>query len=365
VRSVVPNRLSLYLGRNVLQSTLLVGLILLGFRLLIDFAGQLQDVGKESYSLSHATLYMIFSIPRMCYEMFPYVALIGALLALGRLAGSSELTAMRAAGLSKLQIGLGASLPLLFLTFLMIVNAETLGPAAEQQAQSLANAKSKQLMLSRYTYLWVREGDVFLNARGGAPRIEDGKTVIELDDVRLFEFDKQGKMVSLAHARTAIHRDSEWTLNDVERTIFLPASVSVEKLASQRWKTELDEKSIEATLTRPRYLSSREMSNNIDYLRRNQLDAVKLEETYWGRWFYPVKVIVLCLATLPFAFGSLRSGGFGKRLFLGMMIGIGYVLTERMLVQLAGVYHIDVRLAYLASPMLLLAICWGWLAKRI
>lgn len=365
MRLALPNRLSLYLGRNVLASTLLVGLVLLGFMLLVDFASQLQDVGKESYSLSHAALYIVFSIPRRCYELFPYVSLIGALMALGRLASGSELTAMRAAGLSKLQIGLGALWPLLVLTLLMIVNAETLGPAAEQQAQNLANAKSKQLMMSRYTYLWVREGDVFLNARGGAPRIEAGKPVIELNDVRLFEFDKQGKLVSLAHARTAVHRDAAWTLNDVERTHFLPTSVRVDKLASQRWDTGLDEKSIEATLTRPRYLSSREMSNNIDYLRRNQLDAVKLEETYWGRWFYPVKVIVLCLATLPFAFGSLRTGGFGKRLFLGMMIGIGYVLTERMLVQLAGVYDVDVRLAYLFSPLLLLAVCWGWLARRI
>jgi hypothetical protein len=29
------------------------------------------------------------------------------------------------------------------------------------------------------------------------------------------------------------------------------------------------------------------------------------------------------------------------------------------------VYHLDVRLAYLVSPLLLLAVCWGWLSKRI
>jgi lipopolysaccharide export system permease protein len=365
MRAYLPNRVSRYLGRNVLASTLLVGAVLLGFMLLVDFAAELQDVGKESYSLSHAAMVIIFSIPRRCYDLFPYISLIGALMALGRLASGSELTAMRAAGLSKLQIGAGAVWPLLLITALMILTAEVIAPAAEQMAQTLANAKSKQLMMSRYSYLWVREGNVFLNARGGSPRVENGKPVVELDDVRLFEFDTRGKLVSLAHASKALHQDGQWTLNDVERTRFLPSSVAVEKIARQRWNTELDEKSIESTLSRPRYLSSRELSNNIDYLRRNKLDAVKLEETYWGRWFYPIKVVVLCLATLPFAFGSLRSGGFGKRLFLGMLIGIGYMLTERMFVQLAGVYHLDVRLAYLVSPLLLLAVCWGWLSKRI
>ena len=48
-----------------------------------------------------------------------------------------------------------------------------------------------------------------------------------------------------------------------------------------------------------------------------------------------------------------------------MLLGIGYMLTERMFVQLAGVYHLDVRLTYLVAPILLLAVCWGWLSKRI
>ncbi|KFN43199.1 LPS export ABC transporter permease LptG [Arenimonas oryziterrae] len=361
----MPRRLTFYLARNVLGTTLLVGLVLLGFMVLVDFAGELQDVGKESYTLSHAAMVMVFTIPRRCYDLFPYVSLIGALMALGRLAGSSELTAMRAAGLSKFQIGVGALVPLLALTVLMAINAETLGPLGEQQAQILTNSKSKQLIMARYSGLWVREGDVFLNARNGAQRTINGVPHIELNDVRLYQFDPEGRLLSLAHAEHAEHSQAGWTLKDVERTFFESTRVRVEKIASEHWQTELDDQTIEATITRPRYLSSSELRTNIDYLKRNQLDAAKFENDYWARWFYPLKVIVLCLATLPFAFGSLRSGGFGKRLFLGMMIGIGYVLAERMLVNLSDVYRYDVRLAYAISPLLLLAICWGWLARRI
>jgi len=74
---------------------------------------------------------------------------------------------------------------------------------------------------------------------------------------------------------------------------------------------------------------------------------------------------VLCLATLPFAFGSLRSGGFGKRLFLGILIGIGALLVQRMFVNLADVYRFDVRLGYLFPPLLIFGLCWGVLARRI
>jgi lipopolysaccharide export system permease protein len=361
-----PRKLTSYLALRVLTATLAAWVVLLGFVSIIDFVGELRDVGKESYTLSHAVLYMLLTTPRRVYELFPTIAVIGSLLGLGGLAARSELTVMRAVGLSKLQMGLAALVPLLLLTALMVVNIETLGPAGEQRAQELANSKSRQLIMARYSGLWAREGDLFLNARGNsAPHTENGETWDELEDVRLYQFDKKGRLLSLAHARTAVHRKDGWTLNDVERTWFDARSVRVDKIPTERWDTELDDSTLAAQLARPRYLSSIELRNNIEYLRRNQLDSLKFESAYWARWFYPFNVIVLCLATLPFAFGSLRSGGFGKRLFIGILIGIGALLVQRMFVGLADVYRFDVRWAYLFPPLVILAVCWGWLAKRI
>lgn len=360
-----PRHMAIYLSGNVLVTTLLVCVVLLGFGSIIDFSKELQDVGKESYTLSHAVLYMLLTTPRRLYDTFPYIASIGFLLALGGLAARSELTMMRAVGLSKLQIGLGALLPLLVLTALMVVNIETIGPSGEQRAQELTNSKSRQLIVARYSGLWAREGDVFFNARTGVPRSKNGKSWIELNDVRLYQFDAEGRILSLAHAQVAEHSQEGWTLHQVERTRFQERSVSVEKHEHEHWQSQLDDRSLEAALARPNYLTLGELDSNIDYLKRNQLDAVKFEVAYWSRWFYPVKVIALCLSILPFAFGSLRSGGLGKQLFLGILIGVGYVLAERMMVNLSDVYRFDVRWAFAISPVLLLAICWGWLARKI
>ena len=361
-----PRRLTRYLARSVLLSTLAAWAVLLGFVTMIDFVSELRDVGKESYTLSHAVLYMLLTTPRRMYEMFPTIAVIGSLLGLGGLAARSELTVMRAVGLSKLQMGVAALVPLLALTALMAVNIETIGPAGEQRAQELANAKSRQLIMARYSGLWAREGNLFLNARGNsAPHTENGRSWVELEDVRLYQFDDKGRLQSLANARKAIHTAEGWTLQDVERTYFDARSVRVVKVARERWDTELDDSTLAAQLARPRYLSSTELRSNIEYMRRNQLDAMRFESAYWSRWFYPFNVIVLCLATLPFAFGSLRSGGFGKRLFIGILIGIGALLVQRMFVGLADVYRFDVRWAFLLPPLLILAVCWGWLAKRI
>jgi len=361
-----PRRMVVYLATSVLLATLAAWTVLLSFVSVLDFVTELRDVGKESYTLSHAVLYIMLTTPRRMYEMFPTVAVIGSLLGLGGLAARSELTVMRAVGLSKWQMGLAALVPLMALTLLMVVNIETIGPAGEQRAQILANSKSRQLIMARYSGLWAREGNLFLNARGNsAPHVENGESWVELEDVRLYQFDAKGRLLSLAHARQAEHRNAGWTLRGVERVWFDARSVRVEKKDSERWQTELDDSTIAAQLARPRYLSSAELRSNIDYLRRNQLDALKFESAYWSRWFYPFNVIVLCLATLPFAFGSLRTGGFGKRLFLGILVGIAALLVQRMFVGLADVYRFDVRWAYLFPPLIIWALCWGWLAKKL
>lgn len=361
-----PGRMDVYLAGAVLLATLATWAVLLGFDMLSALLGELDEIGEGGYTLSHALLYTLYTAPRRAYELFPTTALIGTVLGLGGLAARSELTAMRAVGLSRLRIGLGAMGSSVLLALVMVVNAETAAPLGEQQAQMLAqSAKSGDVAMARVSGLWAREGNLFLNARDGQRREREGEAWTELQGVRLYEFDDQGRLVSLAEAQSAEHRRGQWKLFDVRRTRFEPRSVQVETLESEAWATSLGDEVVSSAVSRPRYLSSAELRRNIGYLERNGLDARKFENAYWARWFYPLNVLVLCLAALPFAFGSLRSGGFGKRLFIAIVIGIGFLLVQRFAVSLSEVYRFDARLAYLLPPVLLLAGCWGLAARRV
>lgn len=360
-----PRIIDVYLARSVLLATLGAWSVLLAFDLVSALFNELDEIGEGGYTLSHAVLYTAYTVPRRLYELFPTVALIGCVLGLGGLASRSELTAMRAVGLSRLHIGRGALLSLMAVTGLMMLNAETLVPIGEQSAHSVAiSAKTGDVVVARVSGLWMREGKVFLNARDGARRRSQGEEWTELQGVRLFEFDDQGRLLSLAQARVAEHRASGWVLRDVVRSRFGERSASSETLAEERWESAIDDKALSAAAARPRYLSASELRRNIAYMQRNNLDAKAFENAYWARWFYPLNVAVLCLAALPFAFGSLRSGGFGKRLFTAIVIGVGYLLAQRLVVSLSDVYRFDARVAYLLPPLALLALCWGLVARR-
>ncbi len=358
----------LYVARVVLVTVLAAWVVLVGLDALMAGVNEISAVGQGDYTYMSAIAYILQTLPRRAYTMFPTAAVIGSLMGLGQLAATSELVAMRALGLSRTRISASVALPLLLLTVLMMVNGETLGPMAQRNADTMKSAaRSSNMVVGHYSGLWAREGDTFLYAQGGQERPGGGPGAIELQDVRLFEFADDGRLESVAHAGTAVHGTDGWLLRDVKRTWFEPRAVTRTEALEEHWASQLDASTLAASasnLWRPRYMSGSELRAGIDYRHRNQLDATEFEEHYWGRWFYPLNVLALCLAAIPFAFGSLRSGNASRRLFIGIVFALGFWLAQTQIVKLAAVYHIDYRLAYLVPPVAMLLISWALFRRR-
>jgi len=359
-----PRIHDLYVGKVVLGTVLLVWAVLLGLDVTNGLSGEIREIGRGNYSFAHAIAFVAYTIPRRAYTLFPTAAVIGSLMGLGQLAASSELTALRALGLSRRRLSLSVAVALALLTTGMVVGMETVGAWGQTQADNLkANAKYGDVARGRYASLWAREGDVFLNAQSGEQVVVDGKQELALQDVKLYQLDGEGRLASIARAATATHSTDSWILRDVLRTTFGERSVQQDKIAQETWPSKLDPAALAATLGRPRYMSANDLGRSIDYRKRNGLDAREYEEVYWGRWFYPLNVLALCLAAIPFAFGSLRSGGMGKRLFLGIMFALAFWLLQLLFGRMGTALRLDYRLAYTATPVLMLVISW-WLFKR-
>jgi len=357
-----------YVARAVVVTVLLTWAVLLGLDVVFGLIDEMGDVGKGQYGFVQALTYVLYTVPRRAYFLFPTVAVIGALMALGQLAASSELTALRAIGLSRRRLSVSVAIPLLVLVGLMMLSGETLGPWAQRSGDGMrASAKSNDMTVAQYSGLWAREGDTFLNAQHGQEH-DDGKQAwLELDDVRLFEFAKDGRLESIARVDSAQHHGNGWTLRGVKRTYFEANAVTQTDVMEEHWDSRLDASALAASarnIWRPRFMSARALSTGIEYRRRNGLDASEFEEHYWGHWFYPLNVLALCLAAIPFAFGTLRSGGAGKRLFIGIVFALAFYLLQLLSVQMAGVYKFDYRLAYLMPPLVMLGVSWGLFRKR-
>lgn len=350
-------------ARSVLGAVALAWLVLVALDAFRIFVAEMGDVGEGGYTYAKAASYVLLTIPRRFYEMFGFAALIGGLLGLGGLAGTGELTALRAAGLSKLRICASVALALALLTVGVCILGETVSPWGERRAQALQlAAQSKDIALARGGALWARDGETVIGARRG--RARDGGGQVDLDGVRVFKFDAEGRLVSLEVASAAVHADGAWSMHELRRTTFGTDSARSEVEPTARWASGLDPGLLATSIVDPKYMNLHDLSQNITALESNRQDASTYRRVFWERLFYPVTLLVLAFCAMPFAFGTLRSGGFSKRLFLGLVLAIGSLLLQRSVVSVGVVYGVHPALANLAPPLILVAAAWAWFRRH-
>ena len=356
--------LARYLARAILLTSALVLFVLLVLAGIFGFVGELDDVGQGSYGLLDAATYVALTLPGMAYELFAPAVLLGSLLGLGGLAANSELAVMRAAGMSNARI-VGAVLLAGLVPMLGVaLVGETLMPRAARAADELRLvALEERASMGGEGGLWVRSGPRYVNIRTVLPDYR-------LVDLVVHEFDG-ARLARAVRAASASLDGEAWVLDDVAVTVLEPASASVVRHARLPWTAlapdapELVDPSVLSSLsTAPDELSMRALAGQVSYLRANGLESRTVELAFWSKLANPLSTLVMLMLSLPFAFGSRRGGGAGQKIFLGILLGIGYVLVNRLLVQLALTNGLS-PLASAMLPVLLFALVAAVGVRRI
>jgi lipopolysaccharide export system permease protein len=360
--SLRVKRVDWLIGVTVLGSMLLVWLVLVGLDAMLQFVRQLGFIGRNGYTLSNAIFYVIVTLPRRMYEMFSFAALIGGLLGLGGLASTGELTALRAAGMSRLRIAVSAVGIVAVLVVGVVIMGETIGPWGDQQAQALElRLRSGGNMGLTSSGLWARDGDRIINAK----RTAGDRTHVQLVDVRVFTLTPDGQQLSrFDQASTAEQVGKQWVLDNVRTSTIDDAGVHSQTSPKEQWDSRLDPEVLQQSLVLPQYLAMRDLQHIIDYKKKNGENTKPYEIPLWGRVMYPINVLVLALCAMPFAFGALRSGGLGKRIFMGMILAIAWYFVQKAVVSFGTVYGIPPLLANVLPAMLLVVLGWYYFRKH-
>lgn len=337
----------------------LVLAVLVGFDVLMALLGEFEDIGDGDYTLLSALVYVAYTVPRRVHELFGSAALIGTLVGLGLLASHGEITALRAAGLAKRRIALSSVATVAALALAVFVLGETLAPEGERWAQSLGvQAKHRDYALSRETGMWARDQDTVVNAK--SVLVNDGR--LEMRDVRLYFFEPSGRLKAISQSELAVHDGTAWRLENVRRFDFNETHIESSRHHDESWTSSLDPEVVSQGAIRERYQSMAGLWESYRYLRANRLNTQAVESAFWARLFTPLTTLALVFAVTPFAFGALRSGGAGKRLFMGIVIAVSAYFAQRALINLAEVYDYNLPLMN-ALPVVLLA-ATGWFYYR-
>lgn len=339
-----------YLGREILAATLLVLAAFLGLFAFFDLINELDDVGRGGYTLASAMVYVGLGLASRVYELLPIAVLIGTLYALSTLARHSEITVMRAAGMSNAALMRALGLIGAVFVALTFVVGEYVAPPAESAAQEWRLTATQSTVSQQLrSGLWVKDGAMVINVRTLMP----DRT---LRGARVYTFSENYELVSISDARDGVYgSNGEWTLRDVSRTNFRGDRTEVERLAEITWRSELTPEVLGVLMVAPEHMPAEKLWAYISHLRENNQSADRYEIALWKKLVYPLAVLVMMALALPFAFIHDRMGGASARLFTGVMLGIGFYLLNGLFSNLGMINAWPPVLAAVTPSLLFLA----------
>ena len=339
--------LSQYMMRAILASTALVLVVLLALAGLFEFIAELDDT-QGDYQTPRVILYTALRLPQLAFEMLPVATLIGSLLGLGALAAHSEIIVMRSSGLSIRKLSGMVAVTGFVMLVLTGMLGEFIGPPLDYYARNMrleARFSQDDDRLGNAT--WVRDGSVVLH-------LERVSSEFEFGTIYMFRFDDNHRLASIARAENSgIDDDDRWILENLRETRFKDDGVQVVASSVAIESFDIDAEVLGISLVKPQSLSGRGLVSYISYLKRNTLDSRRYETELWYRVARTATVLIMPILALAFVFGSLRTGGSGARLMIGVVIGLGYYLASEMLANSGQVFNFDPAvIAWLPSALL-------------
>ena len=338
--------LARYFSSQIYQAIAFAMLAFLSLFAFFDLMGELGSVGHGPYKLEHALLYVTLGLPAYAYELMPIVALIGTIFVMAQMAARSEFTVMRASSLSMadaLRLLMRIALVLVVITFVI---GEAISPRCNEFREQFKRRIQGSLFSAEFrSGLWAKDlirepasgqvvGSRFLNAN----KIESDGSI---RDISLFEFDSKMHLISRTSAKRAVFQGDEiWLLSDVDEQRFSaepvgndkqqPAAISRRNLPSKQIRSEITPDILSVMLADPKLMSAFDLAQYSHHLKKNQQRSEQYDIALWTKLLYPITPLVMMVLALPFAYMQARSGGLSLKVFVGIMIGMGFHLTNSL-----------------------------------
>jgi lipopolysaccharide export system permease protein len=332
-----------YVSREIVGAVAFALVAFLALFAFFDLISELPAVGRGSYGLQHAFLYVAMGLPGYVYDLMPIAALIGTIYALAQFAARSEFTIMRASGLSTTRAGwmlAKVGIVLVLITFLF---GEVIAPSSSEMGERLklqaqGSTVSKEFRSGLWTKDVIRENGVEGEAIGSRfLNVADVSTDGQLQGVKMYEFDREFHLTAMVTAdRAQYMKNNVWRLANVVETVFpqnatdISVVVTTKRLPSRDLVSEITPNILSVLFADPDRMSAYGLAMYTRHLAENKQTTERYEIAFWKKLFYPLAVLVMMALALPFAYLHFRAGGVSLKIFIGIMIGVSFQLLNSL-----------------------------------
>ena len=323
-----------YIAKQVLVSIFSVLGILIIVVGLLDLVDEIKKI-SDDYPISLAFLYVILNTPQNIYEILPIATLMGSLIGLSKLSSTSELNAVKSSGLSFLKITsitLKTGLLIVVITFLI---GEFIAPKGQQLANNIKNlSESTRLSMRNTDGIWIKSNSSFIHIA----KVYPNKIVQE---VSLYRFNNKQQLMESIYAEEGYYANGMWKMKNVTSTSFMKKDIEIETEAEATFQEFIDLDLFDIMIIKPNQMTLFQLKTYINYLKNNLMESKSYELAFWSKFSIPLSCLVMFLLTTPFVHSNIRSASFGKRIFVGILLGVTLFLFNQTLNKLSVIIDIN------------------------
>jgi lipopolysaccharide export system permease protein len=194
---------------------------------------------------------------------------------------------------------------------------------------------------------WNRDGNTFVHVdavqRGGVAY-----------GVTLLSFDEERRLTKTLVAERATHAGDHWMLEQVNLTSLQAGETSVNEVTLWRWDTAITPQLLTLDVVEPETLPVMQLWPYAQFLKQQGMVFADIELAFWRKVLQPLATLGLVLVAMSFIFGPLRQGTMGARIFVGVIVGVVFRISQDFFGPASLIFGYDPLVAALVP----ISLCW-------
>jgi len=343
-----------YILKEFLRFFIVICITFIALYLIVDFFGKVRMFLSNNASIPQIALFFLYSIPMIISLILPPAVLLATLMAYGSLSKFSEITAMKANGISLYRITLPVLISAAVIAVVLFYFTELITPASVQKTEYMEKVviqKQQTLGYFKQNEIWYRGNNAIYNFK-----IFD----VSNDTLRGITINYLNNDFTLRmriDAQSAGWKDNNWVFYDLLTTRFDSNNAPVLEWSKEKMidipEKPNDFKIVQKDAEKMGYF---ELRKYVSKIQKEGYDVTRYLVYLQGKIAFPFVIIIMIFIGVSFSLRSERSGGVMQSIGIGIFVGFSYFLVHAFSMTLGRSGMVPVLLAAWAANILFSAI---------
>ena len=317
-----------YVLKEFLRFFIVICISFITLYLIVDFFSKVRMFLSNNASVLQIASFSLYSIPMIISLILPPAVLLATLMTYGSLSKFSEITAMKANGISLYRITLPALIFAALMAVILFFFTELITPASIQKTEYIEKVdiqKQQPLGYFKQNEIWYRGNDAIYNFK----MFDVSNDTLRGITINYLNNDFTLRM--RIDAKSAKWKNNNWVFYDLLTTRFDSNNSPVLEWSKENIinipEKPNDFKIVQKDAEKMGYF---ELKKYVSKIQKEGYDVTRYLVYLQGKIAFPFVIIIMIFIGVSFSLRSERSGGIMQSVGIGIFIGFSYFYVHAL-----------------------------------